>query len=295
MIPPALDGAPLSDPSDRAQLVPPPSAYGLEMGPIRMARGVYWGQAVASVARPNLRITLTSYEGGREFPEHCHEFPGLFVLIAGDHEETDGHGSTRQPAFSGIWHEASKSHATRTGPRGMIGINVSLAGFGTEVRPSAKLHSGPDAAYFAARLFAALEGDGGPEEVQNRAWELLSIVDGEPSEAPSWLARVHEEVRSRFQEPLRLNELAAESGVHPVYLARCYRYRYGRSVTEHRHELRLGQALRLMGQGLTLGEAAHQAGFSDQAHFCRDVRRRLRCRPSYLHQLDPKSFICSMR
>ena len=84
---------------------------------------------------------------------------------------------------------------------------------------------------------------------------------------PAWLEQVRERLADETG-PTRVGEIARSAGVHPVYLARCFRRWYGCSVTEHLAHLRLRRATALLRHpGLTLSRIAHRAGFSDQAHF----------------------------
>jgi AraC family transcriptional regulator len=76
-------------------------------------------------------------------------------------------------------------------------------------------------------------------------------------------------LRARFRESVGLRHVAREAGVHPVYLARVFRRRHGCSVGEYLRVLRLVEAGRLVLEGAALAQAAHEAGFADQAHFSR--------------------------
>src|SRR5262249_13332887 len=76
--------------------------------------------------------------------------------------------------------------------------------------------------------------------------------------------------------PVRLRDVAAEVGVHPVYCARAFRRATGCTVSTYVHILRLVDAGRLiLDEGQPLAQAALQAGFADQAHFTRMCSRSL--------------------
>ena len=67
--------------------------------------------------------------------------------------------------------------------------------------------------------------------------------------------------------------LAEEAGVHPVYLARCVRRWYGRSIGEELRRARLGAAsLALASDRDTISGVAHGLGFADQPHLTRSFR-----------------------
>jgi AraC family transcriptional regulator len=67
-------------------------------------------------------------------------------------------------------------------------------------------------------------------------------------------------------------ELAREAGVHPVYLARQYRRFYGETVSGALKRRRLCRAASLASARGGLTRAAHEAGYADLAHFCREFR-----------------------
>lgn len=71
-----------------------------------------------------------------------------------------------------------------------------------------------------------------------------------------------------FREPLSLGDLAARLGTSPFHLCRRFREGTGRSLHQHRLQLRLGAALEGLGRrGVDLAELALDLGFSSHAHF----------------------------
>jgi len=245
-----------------------------------MSKGEYWGETMASISGHGCLLTLCRYRPNAKFPRHAHEFPGLYFLVSGDHFELNSRSRLEQAPLTGIWHDRDAQHETYVGPRGMLGLNVTLIepcpSF--EIDPSAGIRpvvDGPDVAYAGLRLSIAIRRGESANVIADRSWELLSYVADGRDESLRWLANVRRSVMERFRESVSLNKLAAEAGVHPVYLARCYRRQFGRSISQHLHELRLGWAMKLAEQGSSFGDAAHAAGFCDQAHFSRICRRFL--------------------
>ena len=71
-----------------------------------------------------------------------------------------------------------------------------------------------------------------------------------------------------FSETLKLAQIAAEVGVHPVYLATAFRQKFGVTIGEFVRKLRIEHACaELMKGDLPLTAIALQAGFVDQSHF----------------------------
>jgi AraC family transcriptional regulator len=102
---------------------------------------------------------------------------------------------------------------------------------------------------------------------------------------PHWVRRAVEVIRDGYRRPLSLSRIAAEVGVHRVTLAREFRRRTGRSVGETLLRLRVGFAADLLaGTELPLAEVALTAGFADQSHLCRALRRSTGRTPGWLRR-----------
>ena len=77
-----------------------------------------------------------------------------------------------------------------------------------------------------------------------------------------------------FCETLKLTEIAAEVGVHPVYLATAFRQKFGVTISEFVRKLRIEHACAELTKGeLPLSAIALQAGFVDQSHFSKTFKQ----------------------
>lgn len=81
---------------------------------------------------------------------------------------------------------------------------------------------------------------------------------------------------------LKINRVAAETGVSPEHLAREFRARYGLSPVEYRGEHRFRHALHRLFAGDTAAMTACKSGYSDQSHMTRDIRQRIGMTPREL-------------
>ena len=98
--------------------------------------------------------------------------------------------------------------------------------------------------------------------------------------APPWLRRCMERLIEDSEQVLRLGELAAEAGVHPVSLARAFRRHYGLSPGQLQRRAQLNRAAALLRGGHSPGDAAAACGFADQSHFTRAFRAEYRSTPA---------------
>ena len=108
--------------------------------------------------------------------------------------------------------------------------------------------------------------------IEGLALELLAEAARQPypgtGAAPPWLRQAREMIVEYFPETLKLTQIAAEVGVHPVYLATAFRQKFGVTIGEFVRKLRIEHACaELMKGELPLTAIALQAGFVDQSHF----------------------------
>ncbi|MFW6097019.1 MAG: helix-turn-helix transcriptional regulator [Chloroflexota bacterium] len=91
-----------------------------------------------------------------------------------------------------------------------------------------------------------------------------------------------------FHEPLTLPQIAARLHVSPYHLCRVFRRQTGRTIHQHRKDLRLRAALDHVLAGETdLGDLALALGFANHSHFTKAFRLLFNTTPSNLR--DPQA------
>lgn len=83
------------------------------------------------------------------------------------------------------------------------------------------------------------------------------------------LQRVLDRLEADSMAPPSLKELASIADVHPVYLARAFRKRYGVAPSDYIRKRRVHKAVSLIAQRRTLADAASTLGFVDESHLHR--------------------------
>ena len=87
---------------------------------------------------------------------------------------------------------------------------------------------------------------------------------------PPWLRRVQDTLHDRYDQVVRVGELARAAGVHPVHMARVFKRHHGCTVGEYQRRIRVERACTLLdGRDVSLAALALRTGFADQAHFTR--------------------------
>jgi AraC family transcriptional regulator len=266
---------------------------------LKLASGEYLGTALHHRRLFGLSLTVTAYPPGRTYPWHVHEHPTFFVLLAARHRDETRQASFDQPPLSVVFHPPTAPHATATGPDGLVGINLELTQAWLDrchLRPrdldvECSLLASMSARLLSLRLAASAYqvGEAADADAETAALELVGCLARDPlpaARAPHWLSRAREFLEASADTPVRLRDVAAEVGVHPVYCARAFRRATGCTVSAYVQRLRLlGAGRRILDEGRPLAEAALGAGFADQAHFTRTCSRALGFTPGRLRRV----------
>jgi AraC family transcriptional regulator len=274
---------------------------------LKLARGEYLGQSLRGSSSFGLSVTVTAYPPCRAYPWHVHELPTLFVLLAARHCDETRRASFEQPPLSAVFHPTTAPHATRTGPDGLVGINLEFTDAWLDrcqLRPGdlgaePRLLDSVSARLLGLRLAASAYagGEAAVADAETAALELLTaLVRGPalPARAPRWLPRAREFLEANAGRAVRLRDVAAEVAVHPVYCARAFRRATGCTVSAYVRALRLlGAGHAILDGGRPLAEAALRAGFADQAHFTRACSASLGFTPGRLRRV--RQALCAGR
>jgi len=229
-------------------------------------------RALRAVSAGGLQVAEKFYFPDRFIPRHFHTFSNLTFVIAGALDESAG--STREVGRPGSWvmKPAGVEHANRVGRHGARVLEIRFTGeragpsFGYSWR-----HGGPEAVTFL-RIFGELRR-GGPEAAPIVAGMLggLFAAGGDRPPGPAWIEAVRDRLHDAAGPSPSLRTLAGEFRVHPTYLARAFRRRYGRSIGEYVRGLRVEAVSRSIARrgDTPLSSIALDAGFADQSHMTR--------------------------
>lgn len=262
---------------------------------MRLAHGQFFGHCqtrrqVGELVLAELQPTVPEHE----VQTHTHDDAHLLLLIDGDYVSS-AHG---MPALCRgatlVLNPPGTQHRDRF--RGVEGRFFTISW--PEVRwrracrqrrlPQSALRLGPSAQAQAATLLRELRhwDDVSPLAVETAFEGLLddAAIDAlvATMSGPAWLARVRERLADDCVSSPDIATLARICDVHPVYLARAFRRRYGCSPAEYLRRCRLERALAMLhSKGPNLTEIAAACGYADHSHFTRAFARRFGCAPSH--------------
>jgi AraC family transcriptional regulator len=127
------------------------------------------------------------------------------------------------------------------------------------------------------------------QSVRAAVGQIVELLAPAVSAADPMDPRVRSAVESLRREPdenVSLAELASRAGVSGSRFAHLFRRDVGLPMRQFRLALRMEAAFTQISLGLTLTAAAHAAGFSDSAQFCRICRRMFGSVPSCLPDFE---------
>jgi AraC family transcriptional regulator len=94
--------------------------------------------------------------------------------------------------------------------------------------------------------------------------------------APRWVQQARDYVHANYRRSFRISDVASLVGVEPSHLAHVFRRFYGSTVGEYARAQRLSWALEQLEHSDTpIAKIAVSAGYCDQSHLTREVKRAL--------------------
>lgn len=240
-------------------------------------------------------VTEARYAANQRIPRHEHALPSWTLIVSGAVEEEFRHDTIGCGAGSLLIKPSTADHQNCYGPDGarclLVELDVENGDAGTgplsPVRP--RSYGGTLIATLSARLCrdftcgdplrrlaieeTLLELGAALARTDTRCWTC----------GRKWLNEVREQLEAEFRSPPLLSELARNCGRHPAYVCQEFHRVFGTTIGEYVRQVRFEWAREALRAGTrSLSAIALAAGFSDQAHFTRDVRRRTGMAPRIL-------------
>ncbi|PMQ13014.1 AraC family transcriptional regulator [Janthinobacterium sp. AD80] len=262
--------------------------------PLSFKSGQFYGD-VHQGARGSIfdirRMKATRSED--EVATHRHDDAHFVLVLSGVYISSARHAPPRAPAPTLVFNPAGTTHRDRflDGKGSFMTVSLDPA----LLMGAEELHAAQEAAIVlresagtAAAFGIAREiGRGGDVALlEAGAWEMLASLHSTPQKArpslPAWAHQAYEAVMDLATDThLRIADVAAALGVHPVHLARVFRQAWGCSPGDLLRWRRVEQASGLMRRpDLSMADVALSVGFADQSHMNRAFRARYGMTPS---------------
>jgi AraC family transcriptional regulator len=234
-------------------------------------------------------------------PWHAHETAAFCLVLRGRYLQRFGHREVVYQPSVALFRPREVEHTDQVSAQGVSSFFVEpepawLAQMDLEElnRDYALERSGPRARWLLEQIFAEFTSpDSATPLVLALGAEFARMTEPRMRGRQPWLERTREALDASFPERLTLAELAAQAGVHPVYLATAFRAAFGTSIGEHVRSRRIEAACSaLLDSRRPINEIALSFGFSSQSHFTRVFREHTGMTPrAYrrLHCVMPES------
>ena len=226
-----------------------------------------------------LQATLVRYSPGAMLDDHAHGSGSVSFVLAGVIEEDVGRSTEVGRVGSIVAKPAAIEHRNRVGRDGAL--LLAIKGDEAEIVTAGgwRWSRSNRAASLGLQLARALGKNvaSDPEQLI----DLLGLAGDArpPLRGTTWL----DAIRSRLEQELdapSVREFAELHAVHPVYLARAFRQRFGCSLRDCRRKARVRRAADLLAfSTLPMAEIAARLDFFDQSHLCRDFKVELAVSP----------------
>jgi AraC family transcriptional regulator len=255
-------------------------------GPL-MTRGELDSFHVSELSVGGFILTDSVYPPGFVLPRHFHHSYCIYVVLEGSLTETGVRDRISKP-LDVVLNPAGRTHAVSFHNAGgrcfLVEIPTKWADRIHEYSPLLTEDmdlTGEAASSLMTRLYRESHflDSVSPLVVEGILLEIIATASRrlKPSteqRRPKWLSNVVEMIGANFSEGLTLGTLAAEGGVHPVYLATTFRKHYGHSIGEHVRRLRIDfVCTALATSDAPITDIAQRAGFADHSHLCKNFKR----------------------
>ena len=269
-----------------------------------LSAGSFYSQVAASDRRCGFVMSELLQPVPRKIPHHSHEWPYFTLVLAGHYNEGDAHGTHELHPFTAIFNPDDCRHWGAVGAGGARMFTVEIRPeqlTWCAVRlPDTPVHDPGSPGVVLKMLRLYHEFRSGPHmeplEAESLVCEMVAAAArytaADRDDAPGWWARIEELLHARCTQPLRIAELAAEAGVHPVHLARVFRRKTGMTPGESLQAYRVRKAcFQLLSRERSLVDVAMDCGFADQSHMTRLFRRYIGLTPAAFrsHSAQKKS------
>lgn len=233
---------------------------------------------------PGVSVTLSHYAPGSAMGAHAHDRHQVSLLLAGELEETSGRHACDLNGPSLGFKAAGRDHADRYGPNGALILSVKLDDEHDELAVRAGWQWKPAVRSDISLARAIVAGPGAADMLELAA-DLAAFggTDETPAreDRPSWALALRDRLREEAG-PVDLDAAARAAGVHRGHVSRGFRRCFGMPPSLYGLRCRLARAISHVARDMPGSQAAHEAGFADQSHFIRTLKRETGFTPEAL-------------
>lgn len=244
-------------------------------------------------------VSETRHQRHQELPQHVHERANVNLVLAGAYAESVAGSTQVYRPHTLVAKPAGEVHANHFRDSAarclLIEVSPDRAEF---IRSCSNLFDAPcsmPAGYMAAIGLRILDELHHHDTLSTFALESLLldfIVSATrrrtrvlPESAPAWVRGAIASIHDSRPGSINLSVLAAEANVHPAHLSRAFRKYLRITPGEYARRVQLDKAVQLLlHTQASIGTIALEAGFFDQSHFTRAIKRMTGMSPGQLRR-----------
>lgn len=244
--------------------------------------GQFTGSVMSSVNLAGVVINTTHHAADEwALGLHYHERPHLCLVLHGADIETRRGEECPRQAGAISFYRAGEPHAStrRVGTARHANIEISdafLRQYDVTEDTIDRAMLRPDAPFLALRIHReARRGDDlSPVAIESLLLALVASAEPAPApRSPHWTRVLAAMLGDHWNQPLSLQQLSREAGVHPVTISKHFRRHFSCTLGQYVRRLRITRSLPLVtNPDIPLSDVAWQCGFADQSHFTRTFR-----------------------
>jgi AraC-like DNA-binding protein len=231
------------------------------------------------------------YVPGLHMSRHKDTFSKISILLDGGFsEQTDDSFVTIQSSGF-IVKPNSVFHENVFGKKGATILSIIF--LNEQVQPSflnkweVVLH--PNLGMLGIKLWSAIKQSKNDKDIQQVVATIQSEVEFHQKTNKTPHLKMNEAEKLLFdlkQTTKKVEDIAHELSFHRVYFSRAFKKYYNTAPSNYARQSRLLKSIALLLHSKSsLASVAYDAGFSDQSHFTRHLKKEIGCTPQQLRQL----------
>nr|WP_299381906.1 helix-turn-helix transcriptional regulator [Allomuricauda sp.] len=247
-----------------------------------LASGEYFGTTLNSMENDHVKLCITTYDKETHIESHHHENAYLSLLFAGSYWERNAHATQRIEAGEVLFRPHGYDHQNSFEAVEGKCFNIEFKPNWFEIKgnalPSHLLQSKIKANGHPSLYKLLYHLKTGSIHMDVALEYIYDWYGGISVQKPlvgnvRWVKDVTSILQDELSKFHSLQSLSERVFVHPVYLARAFKEKKGRTIGEYQLEIKMNRALQLLlRQNKSVGEVAFETGFYDDSHFIRSFK-----------------------
>jgi len=252
-----------------------------------VARNAAFGATIYSRNDAGFTATERAYEADTLIPMHRHRDAYIALVLDGGYDEIGMEGSCPGKCGTAIYHPPFHAHSDHIDKPGARILDISVDGCASAVTLGSRAFLIQHGVLNAISLLAERDARGAYFGVME---EFETAEPLEDEDQLSWLDDTRNTLTAT--PSARLGAAAYLAGRSPDYISRTLKARFGFGASALKGEARLRRAIAgLASRTMTLCEAALMAGYADQAHMTRELKRRTDLTPGQIRRYLDRGFV----